>query len=645
MRFYRAKPEVIAASSLQDTRRNHAKLTKFAAALICLIVCRSFAGPVYPLKELAGQHYLVDQNNNPFFIQGDSPWTLAKQLTTADQDYYLSNRWAQGYNAIILDICPHWSGNGQQEIVNQTPNVYGNEPFTNTIDNGLYTNLLSFDLNYFTNVDHVIQRAAQYGMVVFLYPLYDGAPNSGEGWWPNMVGDGSNVLYQYGQWVGNRYKNSPNLVYVGAGDFNEPNPPNTLWSAVAHGILSMDTNHLFTAQAGTASWGGVSARQWYSNDWCNLNCSYPRSAAPGPYTTYDFAQTNYQLNPVFPSFSREPYYEFTPYSPENSAYDCRRYAWGSVTYGEAGHFYGNAYISTYGFATGWQDQIWSQGAVDMTNVIKLMQTRPWWNCVPDYSNTTVIGGYGTFGQEGYITCMREATGKTVIVYIPNGTMTPTVDMTRISGSMAQAWWYNTQNGASTLIGSYATSGSQVFLPPDTNDWVLVLDDAAQNYTPPGADDPDAPTIYVDLTNATATVGSTVTLGIVASGAAPLSFQWFFDGTVLPGAVSNPLILTNITPSNAGDYQVIVTNSVGAAASYVATLTVLVPNVMSIANMSSDLFQVTLTGIPGQTYMLQYTTNLSSPWQSLGNATINSSGAFRFYEAATPINGFFRAAYP
>ncbi|HEV2329549.1 MAG TPA: DUF4038 domain-containing protein [Verrucomicrobiae bacterium] len=645
MKFFTRKVDIRPAAQLWDQILKRFKLAEITVFWICLFPCCIVAGPLYPLKKLPGQHYLIDQNNVPFFIQGDSPWTLAKQLTTADQDYYISNRWAQGFNAIILDFCPHWGGDGQQEVVNETTNIYGNEPFTNTIDSGLYTNLLSFDPDYFTNVDHVIQKAAQYEMVVVLYPLYDGALDSGEGWWPNMVGNGSNMLYQYGQWVGNRYKNTPNLVYVGAGDFNEPGPPNTLWSAVAYGILSVDTNHLFTAQAGGAAWGNLSARQWYSNDWCNLNCSYPRSPAPGPYITYDFAQTNYQLNPVVPSFSREPFYEFTPYSPENSAYDCRRYAWGSVTYGEAGHFYGNAFISTYGFTTGWQTQIWSQGAIDMANVIKLMQTRPWWNCVPDYSNTTVIGGYGTYGQEDYITCMREAAGKTAIAYIPDGTMTPTVDMTRISSPTANAWWYSPQTGAATLIGNYTTTGPQIFMPPDTNDWVLVLDDASQNYPPPGLTDPEAPTIYVDLTNETGSVGSTVSLGVVASGTAPLGFQWFFNGTNLPGAVSNPLILTNVTSANAGNYQVIVTNSQGAASSFVAMLTVPVPNVISIADYFGNLFQVTVTGTPGQTYLLQYTTNLNSSWQSIGNATMNSSGTFTFYEAAAPISGFFRSACP
>jgi hypothetical protein len=89
----------------------------------------------------------------------------------------------------------------------------------------------------------------------------------------------------------------------------------------------------------------------------------------------------------------------------------------------------------------------------------------------------------------------------------------------------------------------------------------------------------------------------------------------------------------------------VTNSLGAAASYVATLTVLVPNVVSISDLSENLFELTVMGTPGQTYSLQYTTNLNSPWQNIGNATINSSGTFTFYKAAAPISGFFRTAYP
>src|SRR2546430_1698711 len=129
------------------------------------------AGPAYPLKISPGQHYLVDQSNTPFFIQGDSPWYLIQRLNTTDVDYYLSNRWIQGYNSIILDLQSHRDGSGNAWY--PSADIYGNNPFTNTIA-GSYTNFLAINPDYYANADYVIGRAAYYGMNVFLYPMYDG---------------------------------------------------------------------------------------------------------------------------------------------------------------------------------------------------------------------------------------------------------------------------------------------------------------------------------------------------------------------------------------------------------------------------------------------------------------------------------------
>src|SRR5689334_20486951 len=101
----------------------------FAILSISFVTCCAMAGPTYPLKLATGQHYVVDQNNSPFFIQGDSAWLLSKYLTAADQNSYLSNRWVQGFNSIIMDMHPRYSGGGTEVI--QTADAYGHEPFTN----------------------------------------------------------------------------------------------------------------------------------------------------------------------------------------------------------------------------------------------------------------------------------------------------------------------------------------------------------------------------------------------------------------------------------------------------------------------------------------------------------------------------------
>ena len=75
---------------------------------------------------------------------------------------------------------------------------------------------------------------------------------------------------------------------------------------------------------------------------------------------------------------------------------------------------------------------------------------------------------------------------------------------------------------------------------------------------------------------TTTQGLNATFSVVASGTAPFSYQWRLNGTVLSGATSGSVALTNVQTSQAGSYTVVVTNSWGSATSAVATLTVLVP---------------------------------------------------------------------
>ena len=71
-----------------------------------------------------------------------------------------------------------------------------------------------------------------------------------------------------------------------------------------------------------------------------------------------------------------------------------------------------------------------------------------------------------------------------------------------------------------------------------------------------------------ITNA----GATVTFVVGATGSAPLSYQWSFNGASLDGATSSALEVDNVSTNNAGNYQVAVANPVGSVTSQVATLT-------------------------------------------------------------------------
>ena len=74
-----------------------------------------------------------------------------------------------------------------------------------------------------------------------------------------------------------------------------------------------------------------------------------------------------------------------------------------------------------------------------------------------------------------------------MVYAPVGRAFK-VRMDKIIGSQVKAWWFNPRDGTSIVIGEFPNTGEHEFTSPDRNedrDWILVLDDAAKNFPPPG----------------------------------------------------------------------------------------------------------------------------------------------------------------
>ena len=99
-----------------------------------------------------------------------------------------------------------------------------------------------------------------------------------------------------------------------------------------------------------------------------------------------------------------------------------------------------------------------------------------------------------------------------------------------------------------------------------------------------------------------TIGGNATFTVAATGYGTLSYRWQFNGTNLTGATNPTLTLTNVQPANSGSYTVVVTNSLSAVTSPMATLTVNVPPVIMVppesqtTNVGANVsFSVTATG--------------------------------------------------
>jgi hypothetical protein len=87
--------------------------------------------------------------------------------------------------------------------------------------------------------------------------------------------------------------------------------------------------------------------------------------------------------------------------------------------------------------------------------------------------------------------MLGAGGAYAMIYIPQKNKTITVDMDLLAGQTHRMWWFEPPTAQATLIGEftraqYAPNGGFTRTTPNAGeDWVLVIDNAAAGFAPPG----------------------------------------------------------------------------------------------------------------------------------------------------------------
>jgi hypothetical protein len=197
-------------------------------------------------------------------------------------------------------------------------------------------------------------------------------------------------------------------------------------------------------------------------------------------------------NPPKPTIDGEAMYENLA---GWDAFGCRRRAYWSVFAGAFGHTYGCNGVwgsyrggddDTWGSPEYWRDALDQPGASDMKFLRRLIESRPMLHRVP--AQSMLLSDEGEVPDHIQVT--RDSSGRFAFIYVPVPDRQFKVDMSRISGSKARAWWFNPRNGNATSITTYNTSGSRTFTTPDEGtDWILVLDDDSQHFSKPGTGGP------------------------------------------------------------------------------------------------------------------------------------------------------------
>ena len=441
-----------------------------AACVMCTMLMMPAAkaqsgGGVTPLAVSENHRYLVDQNHVPYLLQGEAAWSLIVVPSDQEVEQYLKNRRDKGFNAVLVELIEH-------RYSKKPPlNAAGDPPFTTPGD------FSTPNEKYFAHADWVIRKAGEYGSQVLLTPIYLGYVGTDEGWIEELVKLKPEKCLEYGRYLGKRYKDFDNIIWVMGGDRN-PKDVIEKVDLIALGIREFDKRHLFTAHGNSEP---STPEQFGSGGWLDINSSYSCE------TVHERLFRDYNHQPVLPTFLIESCYEGEHNSSE---VQIRRQAYWAVLCGGFGHVFGNNPLwhfegpSLYPFEGTWQQAMDLPGSQSMMHWGKLFRSRHWFDLLPDQKHEVVTAGVGEFLGNDYLAAGRTLDGSTVIAYMPTK-RTIKVDMSKVSGAQAVAWWFDPSSGRVTEAGAFPTTGILEFTPPAEGDWVLVLDDASQKLPPPG----------------------------------------------------------------------------------------------------------------------------------------------------------------
>jgi hypothetical protein len=426
----------------------------------------------YPLKVSSNHRYLVDQNSVPFLVAGDSAWSLIVNLTEAQAATYFADRKAHGFNTVLFSL-----------FVGEA--IFGRSDFSTT--DGIVPFTTPGDIStpnpaYFQRVDDMINLAASYGLCVFLDPIEN------YGWETVFESSGPTKCAAFGSYLGNRYKNSPNIVWSNGNDYQDWPAADSVFLAITNAIKAVDTQHTNTIELNYYNSMAFDDPRWIAPV-IGFNWSYTY------FPAYVEDLRCYTASPTTPYILGETIYEQEthPTTDSGTVENLRRQEWWTGCSGATGQLYGSAW--TDAFPTGWQDNLDTPAAIQFGYLNKILRPLEWYSLVPDTTHSFVTSGYGTsyeypgnpagipaqgtLGVDKFVTAAITPDGTLGIAYLPS-TTTITVSMIQFSGPVTAKWVDPSTGNATTLSGSpFAAAGSQQFTSPGSTsdgqkDWVLLF---------------------------------------------------------------------------------------------------------------------------------------------------------------------------
>jgi len=399
-------------------------------ALFMLVLVDSNLGATVngPVKVSANGRHFVDQSGNPFFWLGDTAWPLFVQYSQAQAEAYLKNRSAKGFS-VIQGVLAWGAGSGMESKI-PLSNPKGERPWTNNDPS-------TPNEAYFKYVDYLVDFANQQGLVLAVMPT-----------WGYYVVDSRIINLQnartYGRWLGNRYKDRPNIIWVNGGD-RIPLGYEEVYRELALGLREGDGGtHLITYHP--SGWRS-SSEYFHEEKWLDYNSIQTWTDWP---QIYGAVVSDALLTPAKPVVLAEPAYENGPEYPRGpiTPLIVRRQAWwaamagGSFTYGQN---------QMWRMEQGWDSTFDTSGAEQVCMMRKILSRVKWWEMVPDQG--LFLSGVGS--ERTLNTALRARKGDSALIYLSSQCHV-FVNLEKLKVKQVKAFWISPITGEQKEIGAYPT---------------------------------------------------------------------------------------------------------------------------------------------------------------------------------------------
>jgi hypothetical protein len=413
----------------------------------------------FPLHIAADRHSLRDAGGATVIVHGDAAWSLIAEASPRQVDFYLKDRQARGFNALLVNLIEH-------KFARRAPrNAAGDDPFGPA---GPFT---TPNEPYFARAEEVLRKAAAGGFLVLLAPAYLGFDGGDEGWYREAKLAGAERLRDYGRYLGARFRNQRNILWVLGGDFAPPDP--TLVEALASGIRQADPDALMT---GHCSRGRSASSCGPDAAWLDIDAIYT-GADVREAATHAYAGPR-------PFLLIEAIYEA---APAGTARQVRAQAYEALLAGAAGYVYGHEDVWHFDAngvqapRTDWKSALDAPGARSIQELIVLARQLAPGVLTPDHRG--IVRAPRDASRNAAPISATTDRGRAVLSYLPDGDPV-IVDTRPLQDTTARGYWIDPVSGG-RYPAATADSGDgdgRIVKPIGVNhggehDWLLLITSA------------------------------------------------------------------------------------------------------------------------------------------------------------------------